>query len=81
MTAIWRCDSPRDPRMGRRFRTSATNSISSPRDRPYRVEDKVTDVGAGDVLFCAAHVAHGFENISEDFSVWVLFYGPVRQSP
>jgi hypothetical protein len=27
------------------------------------------------VLFCAAHVAHGFEDISEDFSVWVLFYG------
>jgi quercetin dioxygenase-like cupin family protein len=45
------------------------------------VEDKVTNVGPGDLLFCAAHVAHGFENISEDFSVWVLFYGPVRQSP
>jgi hypothetical protein len=30
-------------------------------------------------LFCAAHVAHGFEDISEDFSVWVLFYGPVKQ--
>ena len=42
----------------------------------YRVEGKVTAVGAGDVLFCAAHVAHGFEDISEDFSVWVLFYGP-----
>jgi len=41
----------------------------------YRVEDKVTAVGAGDVLFCAAHVPHGFEGISEDFSVWVLFYG------
>jgi hypothetical protein len=27
------------------------------------------------VLFCAAHVEHGFEGISEDFSVWVLFYG------
>jgi quercetin dioxygenase-like cupin family protein len=44
----------------------------------YRVEDKVTAVGAGDVLFCAAHVAHGFEEISEDFSVWVIFYGPER---
>jgi mannose-6-phosphate isomerase-like protein (cupin superfamily) len=44
----------------------------------YRVEDKVTDVGVGDVLFCAAHVAHGFEDISDDFSVWVLFYGPQR---
>lgn len=44
----------------------------------YRVEDTVTDVTAGDVLFCAAHVPHGFEGISEDFCVWVLFYGPVR---
>jgi mannose-6-phosphate isomerase-like protein (cupin superfamily) len=42
----------------------------------YRVEDKVTDVARGDVLFCAAHVAHGFEDISDDFCVWVLFYGP-----
>ena len=41
----------------------------------YRVKDKVTAIAAGDVLFCAAHVAHGFEGISEDFSVWVLFYG------
>lgn len=41
----------------------------------YRVEDKVTAVAAGDVLFCAAHVPHGFQDISADFSVWVLFYG------
>jgi mannose-6-phosphate isomerase-like protein (cupin superfamily) len=41
----------------------------------YRVGETVTAVGPGDVLFCAAHVAHGFENISEDVSVWVLFYG------
>jgi len=41
----------------------------------YRVKDKVTNVGPGDLLFCAAHVAHGFEDISEDFSVCVLFYG------
>ena len=46
----------------------------------YRVEDTVTEVGPGDVLFCAAHVAHGFENPSEDFCVWVLFYGPQRAS-
>lgn len=44
----------------------------------YRVADRVTAVGPGDVLFCAAHVAHGFEAISDDFSVWVLFYGPER---
>ena len=44
----------------------------------YRVEDKVTQVGPGDVLFCAARVAHGFEAISDDFSVWVPFYGPQK---
>ena len=45
----------------------------------YRAEDRVTEVAAGDVLFCAAHVAHGFEGISEDFSVWVVFYGPIKE--
>jgi mannose-6-phosphate isomerase-like protein (cupin superfamily) len=47
----------------------------------YRVADAVTEVGSGDVLFCAAHVPHGFEDISPDFSVWVLFYGPARAAP
>jgi mannose-6-phosphate isomerase-like protein (cupin superfamily) len=41
----------------------------------YRVEDRMTQVGAGDVLFCGAHVKHGFEDMSNNFSVWVLFYG------
>jgi mannose-6-phosphate isomerase-like protein (cupin superfamily) len=44
----------------------------------YRVEDRVSDVGPGDMLFCAAHTAHGFEDNSPDFTVWVLFYGPQR---
>jgi quercetin dioxygenase-like cupin family protein len=44
----------------------------------YRVMGEVTDVAAGDVLFCAAHAPHGFENNSDDFSVWVLFYGPEK---
>ncbi len=44
----------------------------------YRVEDRVSTVGPGDLLFCAAHTAHGFEDPSEDFRVWVLFYGPQR---
>jgi len=44
----------------------------------YRVEDRVTDVGPGDLLFAAAHVVHGFEGISDDFCVWVMFYGPVK---
>ena len=44
----------------------------------YRVEDRVTAVGPGDLLFAAAHVPHGFEKISADFTVWVLFYGPQK---
>jgi mannose-6-phosphate isomerase-like protein (cupin superfamily) len=44
----------------------------------YRVEDRVTDVGPGDFLLAAAHAPHGFEDISRDFTVWVLFYGPQK---
>ena len=32
--------------------------------------------GPLDVLFAAADVEHRFENFSDDFAVWVLFYGP-----
>ncbi|MFS8084819.1 MAG: cupin domain-containing protein [Acidobacteriota bacterium] len=34
-----------------------------------------------DVLFAAAGVEHRFENFSEDFSVWVFFYGPEGGEP
>ena len=30
----------------------------------------------GDVLFAAAGEVHRFENFSDDFVTWVLFYGP-----
>ena len=29
-----------------------------------------------DVLFAAAGTEHRFENFSDDFAVWVFFYGP-----
>ena len=32
--------------------------------------------GAGDVLFVPAGVVHRFEQFSDDFAVWVVFYGP-----
>lgn len=32
---------------------------------------------AGEVLFVPAGVEHRFENFTEDFSTWVIFYGPV----
>jgi mannose-6-phosphate isomerase-like protein (cupin superfamily) len=34
------------------------------------------DATAGDAFFVAAGVAHRFENFSEDFVTWVVFYGP-----
>jgi mannose-6-phosphate isomerase-like protein (cupin superfamily) len=30
----------------------------------------------GDFLFAAAGVEHRFEDFSDDFATWVLFYGP-----
>ena len=32
--------------------------------------------GPNDVLFVAANVEHRFESFSDDFAVWVFFYGP-----
>jgi len=34
------------------------------------------DFGVGDFLFVPAGVEHRFENFSDDFSTWVIFYGP-----
>jgi mannose-6-phosphate isomerase-like protein (cupin superfamily) len=33
------------------------------------------DAAAGDAFFVAAGVQHRFENFSEDFVTWVVFYG------
>jgi mannose-6-phosphate isomerase-like protein (cupin superfamily) len=30
----------------------------------------------GDLLFAAAGTAHRFEEFTDDFGVWVMFYGP-----
>jgi mannose-6-phosphate isomerase-like protein (cupin superfamily) len=35
-----------------------------------------TSVKKGDVLFVPAGMEHRFENFSDDFAVWVIFYGP-----
>lgn len=34
-------------------------------------------VGPGDFLFVAAGQPHRFEDFSDDFAVWVFFYGPI----
>lgn len=38
---------------------------------------KISTFKAGDFLFVPAGAEHRFENFSDDFSTWVLFYGPV----
>ncbi len=32
---------------------------------------------AGDILFVPANVEHRFEEFSDDFGTWVIFYGPI----
>jgi mannose-6-phosphate isomerase-like protein (cupin superfamily) len=32
--------------------------------------------GPGDALFAAAGAVHRFEDFSDDFATWVVFYGP-----
>ena len=32
----------------------------------------------GDLLLAAAHAEHGFVERSEDFSEWIVFYGPPK---
>jgi len=38
--------------------------------------DRRTLFAAGDFLFIPAGMDHRFENLSEDFATWVIFYGP-----
>ena len=42
----------------------------------FVIESNRVSLGAGDFLFAPARVAHRFEDFSDDFAVWVLFYGP-----
>ena len=40
-----------------------------------------TRFGPTDFLFVAAGVEHRFENFTDDFAVWVIFYGPEGGEP
>lgn len=40
--------------------------------------DETKPFERGDLLFVPAHVPHRFETFTEDFSTWVIFFGPVR---
>jgi len=41
----------------------------------FRLDDKIVDFIAGDVLFVPAKVPHRFEDFSDDLSTWVIFFG------
>ena len=42
----------------------------------FRLGDEEMEFARGDLLFVPAGVKHRFESFSEDFSAWVVFYGP-----
>ena len=44
----------------------------------YRSDGGETMIGPGDMMFAAAHTPHGYDQFSENFSVWVVFYGPQK---
>jgi len=39
-------------------------------------DGKRTSFSAGDFLFVKAGLEHRFEDFTDDFSIWVIFYGP-----
>ncbi len=39
-------------------------------------DGQTTPFGAGDFFFVPKGVEHRFENFSDDFSTWVIFFGP-----
>ena len=80
----------------KRFSTSASTSLKRPiRRRRIRDELYVIASGSGkfvcagetqafatgDVLFVAAGVEHRFLDFTDDFAVWVIFFGARPQKP
>jgi mannose-6-phosphate isomerase-like protein (cupin superfamily) len=43
----------------------------------FVVEQERRSFGRGDALFVPAYVMHRFEDFTDDFAAWVIFYGPV----
>ena len=42
----------------------------------FVVENESQPFKAGDALFVPAFVSHRFEDFTDDFAAWVIFYGP-----
>ena len=79
----------RDEHVWIRFAARPTSGPQAPHDRDefyivasgtahYRWDGGETTIGPGDMMFAAAHAAHGYDRFSDDFSVWVVFYGPPK---
>lgn len=47
----------------------------------FRRGEELVSFAAGDLLYVPAHVPHRFEDFSDDFKTWVIFYGPERPAP
>jgi len=47
---------------------------------PIMGEDRV-QFGPGDALFVLAGTVHCFEEVSDDFATWIVFYGPEGGEP
>ena len=47
----------------------------------FRVGERVEAFAPGALLYVAAHEVHRFEDFSDDFATWVVFYGAVKQPP
>jgi mannose-6-phosphate isomerase-like protein (cupin superfamily) len=72
-----------------RFAAPSTRGMQVPHERDefyivatgsgrYRIDDTEVAIGPGDLLFAAAHAEHGFVERTDDFSEWIVFYGPVK---
>ncbi|HEV8514835.1 MAG TPA: cupin domain-containing protein [Cyclobacteriaceae bacterium] len=44
----------------------------------FRMKDEVTQFKTGDLLIVPQGAVHRFENFTEDFAAWVIFYGPKK---
>jgi mannose-6-phosphate isomerase-like protein (cupin superfamily) len=79
----------RDDAVWIRFAARPTSGSQMPHNRDefyivasgtarYRWDSGETTISPGDLMFAAAHSPHGYDQFSDDFSVWVVFYGPEK---
>lgn len=47
----------------------------------FNRKSEMIECKAGDVLFVPAGMEHRFENFTDDFATWVIFYGPEGGEP